>query len=185
MTQAWKLTSMDKRIANLYLTARRAGVCMDEPLPHFHQMLQAVICLCQACDLPLHYRFRPGASAPVSQQLRVDHVAYLENPSLYIEGTKGRDLFHAYAVMVDPVRYLKEMTPQGTQMLTWMQTAAAIHCTSAERRLPYFKAVQRVMAEQPQNQQLIEPVLAAMERCDIRPRWERKLSIPQTEAPMS
>ena len=48
MTQAWKLTNMDKRIANLYLAARRAGVCIDEPLPHFHQMLQAVICLCQA-----------------------------------------------------------------------------------------------------------------------------------------
>ena len=87
--------------------------------------------------------------------------------------------------MVDPVRDLKEMTSQGAQILTWMQTAPAIHCTSAERRLPYSEAVQRVMAEQPQNQHLIEPVLTAMERCDIRPRWERKLSIPQTEAPMS
>ncbi len=169
---------MDKRIANRYLTARRAGVCLDGPLPHFQQMLQAVIYLCQACDLPLRYRFRPTPDGPVSQQLKIDHAQYLENPRAYIDGTSGRDLFRGYAKMVDPVRDLKAMSPFAGQM----QTAADIHFTSAEARVPYSKAAQRVLARRPDVKHLMDPLLAAMDHCDIRPRWERKLSISPSGA---
>ena len=181
---------MNNRIANLYLTARRAGVCMDEALPHFHDMLQSVIHLCQACELPLHYRFRPTPHAPVSQQLKVDHATYLENPGLYTTATSGRDLFRGYSRMVDPVRDLKAMAPRADQVLQWMQAASAIHFTSNEYSSTYERAADRLLhaptgilhtdSEDDRDElmeQLVEPLLAAMERCGIMPRWKRPLAL--------
>ena len=82
---------MDKRIANLYLTARRAGVCIDATNDS-RPMLQAVVFLRQALGRPLQYRRLPTPIGPVSQQLRIDHAAHLENPKLYADLTAGRDL---------------------------------------------------------------------------------------------
>ena len=48
---------MDKRIANLYHTARSAGVCLDGPPPDSGLMLQAIVYLCQAR--------RPAAPVPI------------------------------------------------------------------------------------------------------------------------
>ena len=86
---------MDKRIANLYLTARRAGVCIDATNDS-RPMLQAVVFLCQALGRPLQYRCLPTPIGPVSQQLRIDHAAHLENPKLYAVLTAGRDLLEPY-----------------------------------------------------------------------------------------
>ena len=80
---------MDKRIANLYLTARRAGVCLDGPTPDSRPMLQAVVYLCQALGRPLQYRFLPSPIGPLSDQLSIDHAAYCENPQRHRDETAG------------------------------------------------------------------------------------------------
>ena len=48
---------MDKRIANLYHTARSAGVCLDGPPPDSGLMLQAVVYLWPGA--------RPAAQVPI------------------------------------------------------------------------------------------------------------------------
>ena len=60
------------RVANPYLVTRRAGVDIAEGLQHFDDMAHAVVQLCQAAGLPLHYRFRLTPHGPVSQQLNTD-----------------------------------------------------------------------------------------------------------------
>ena len=128
---------MDKRIANLYFTARRAGVCIDAPIHDSQPMLQAVVFLCQAAGRPLQYRCLPTPIGPVSQQLRIDHAAHLENPKLYAFLTAGRDLLEPYLKAIDQVRKLKSLTPVAGAALPWMPTAAHIHMTSQERRVSY------------------------------------------------
>ena len=138
---------MDKRIANLYLTARRAGVCIDAPIHDSQPMLQAVVYLCQALGRPLQYRCRPTPIGPVSQQLSIDHASYLENPKLYAFLTAGRDLLAPYLKAMDQVRKLKSLTPVAGTALPWMPTAAHIHMTSQERRVSYAAAAAETLAK--------------------------------------
>ena len=165
----------DTRIANLYLVARRAGVCIDEALPHFDAMLQPVVYLSQAVGLPLHYRFRPSPDGPVSQDLRRDLETYREWSDHYAAIAKGHDLFPGYSRYVDQVRQLKSRTPHAGEALAWMQTAAIIHHTSDTDRVPYSSVAHSMERRYPTLAHLAYPALDAMAVCGFMPRWEQPL----------
>ena len=165
----------DTRIANLFLVARRAGVSIDDALPHFDAMLQPVIFLSQAAGLPLHYRFRPSPDGPVSQDLRRDLAQYREHPDHYVAITNGRDLFAGYSRYIDQVNRLKSMTPKASEVLDWMRTAAIIHHTSDTLKVNYPQAAFNTSLQYPDLAHLTEPDRKAMADCGFMPRWERPL----------
>ena len=160
---------MDKRIANLYLTARSAGVSLEGPPPDSTPMLQAVVYLCQAVGLPLHYRFRPTPIGPLSNQLSVDHAAYCENPQLHHHETAGMVLRPPYGAIVDQVRKLKSLVPDDGDPLPWTQTAAHIHMTSQTHRIGYTDAAQMLAKTKPEVAHLMAPILDVMDNCGFKP----------------
>ena len=168
---------MDKRIANLYLTARRAGVCIDAT-NDCRPMLQAVVFLCQALGRPLQYRCLPTPIGPVSQQLRIDHAAHLENPKLYAFLTAGRDLLAPYLKAIDQVRKLQSLTPVAGAALPWMPTAAHIHMTSQERRVSYAAAAETLAKTKPAVARLMVPILYVMDNCGLMPQWGKPSPVP-------
>ena len=161
---------MDKRIANLYMTARYAGVHLDEPFTHPQPMLQPVVYLCQAVGLPLGYRFRPTTIGPLSNQLSIDHASYLENPQLHINETDGLVLMPTYRAIIDQVRKLKSLVPAAGDQLPWLQTAAHIHMTSQKRGVSYATAAQTLAKTNPTVARLMAPVLYVMDNCGFNPR---------------
>lgn len=153
---------MDKRIANLYHTARSAGVCLDGPPPDSTPMLQAV-------GLPLQYRFRPTPIGPLSNQLSVDHAAYCENPQLHHHETAGMVLRPPYGAIVDQVRKLKSLVPDDGDPLPWTQTAAHVHMTSQTRGIGYTDAAQMLAKTKPEVAHLMAPILDVMDNCGFKP----------------
>ena len=184
---------MDKRIASGYLTARCAGVCLDEPLTHSPPDAGGR-------RLPLPGR-RPAAplplpqhpTGPVSQQLRIDHASCLANPKLYADVTAGRDLFEPYLKAIDQVRKLKSLTPVAGAALPWMLTAAHIHMTSQERGVSYA-AAETLAKTRPEAAHLMVPIRHVMDNTglcrrappdadDLRPRPVRQPPAPRLPAP--
>ena len=160
---------MDKRIANLYLTARSAGVSIDGPPPDSTPMRQAVVYLCQALGLPLKYRFLPTPIGPLSNQLSVDHAAYCENPQLHHHETAGMVLRPPYGAIVDQVRKLKSLVPDDGDPLPWTQTAAHIHMTSQTHGIGYTDAAQMLAKTKPEVAHLMAPILDVMDNCGFKP----------------
>ncbi len=160
---------MDKRIANLYFTARRAGVCLDGPTPDSRPMLQAVVYLCQALGRPLQYRFLPSPIGPLSDQLSINHAAYCENPQRRRDETAGMALRPPYGAIVDQVRKLKSLVPAAGDALPWTQTAAHIHMTSQTRGIGYADAAQTLAKTKPAVAHLMVPVLYVMDNCGFKP----------------
>ena len=168
---------MDKRIANLYLTAQRAGVCLDGPPPDSQPMLQAVVYLCQALGLPLQYRFLPTPIGPLSDQLSIDQAAYCENPQRHRDETAGMVLRPTYGAIVDQVRKLKSMVPNSGDALPWMQTAAHIHMTSQTRGIGYADAAQTLAKTNTAVALLMVPVLYVMDNCGFKPQPDNRTTI--------